>query len=94
MNLLVFLVLATAFGWWIGGRDFVAPTARRHGHTVMLGTIGVLLFCMGLSLGMNPNVVSQMETLGLKALSLSLAGASGATASVAVVRRVWRKRRA
>jgi hypothetical protein len=91
MSLLALLVPAIALGAWLGGRAAIAPAALRHGHTFMFGAIGLLLFCMGLSIGGNAEIVSRMGTIGLKALSLSLAGGCGATGSVALVRRLWRR---
>jgi hypothetical protein len=92
--MLVLLVFATGFGWWVGSRAYVGATARRYGQTIMLGAIGLLLFSMGISLGMRPEIVSRMTTIGLKAASLSLAGATGAILCVTVARRLVRRRHA
>jgi len=92
MHLVLVLAMATAAGWWLGSRPAFGPTARRWGHPVMLAAIGVLLFGMGVSLGSRPEIISQMGTLGLRAVSLSLAGGVSALLAVGVARRLWRKR--
>ena len=89
--LLLLLVAATAAGWWLGGRPSLGQRADRVGRPIMLIALGLLLFGMGLSLGSHPGLVSQMGTLGLKAVTISWSGAFGAVCAVLVVRRTWRR---
>ena len=88
MNLILLLVGATAAGWWLGGRPSLGHRAQRMGRPVMLVALGLLLFGMGLSLGSHPGLVSEIGTLGLRAVTISWSGALGAVLAVLIVRRI------
>ena len=92
MTLLGILAASLALGWFIGSRRSFGNRAAKLAPPVMLGALGLLLFVMGLSLGSRPELVRNLHTIGLQALTISLGGAVGAVAAVAVVRRLWRAR--
>jgi hypothetical protein len=90
--LLFVLAGSLALGWFIGSRNAFEVRARRFAHPIMLGALGLLLFGMGVSLGSRPDVVANLHTIGVQAISISLAGAIGAVSAVAILRRIWRVR--
>ena len=47
----------------------------------------MLLFCLGVEVGMNPQVIGQIGNLGIEALALCLAGMAG---SIALAWALWR----
>ncbi|HPU84416.1 MAG TPA: hypothetical protein PLE60_03640 [Candidatus Latescibacteria bacterium] len=87
MQLILVLCAATGLGWFIGSRPVLGRRLARSGHTVMLVAIALLLFAMGYSLGSRPDIIAQAGRLGVEAMSLALAGASGAVVSVWLSRR-------
>ncbi len=92
MNLLLILAGSLALGWFIGSRRAFGTGAMRAARPVMLVALGLLLFGMGLSLGSRPELVRNLHTIGLQAITISLSGAVGAVLAVAVVKRLWRSR--
>jgi uncharacterized membrane protein YbjE (DUF340 family) len=91
MRLLI-LAGSLALGWFIGSRKAFGVRARRFAHPIMLVALGLLLFGMGVSLGSRPEIVANLHTIGVQAVSISLAGAVGAVGAVAILRRIWRVR--
>ena len=64
----------------------------RHRRLTMLSRvitvlIWVLLFCLGIEVGMNPQVIGHLSDLGLEALVLCLAGTLG---SLVLAWLLWR----
>lgn len=88
--LLLILAGSLALGWLVGSRRVFGLRARRFAHPMMLGALGLLLFCMGVSLGSRPDVVANLHIIGVQAVSISFAGAVGAVSAVALLRLLWR----
>lgn len=64
----------------------------RHRRVPFIGRvitllIWALLFCLGIEVGMNPQVINRLSDLGLEALVLCLAGMAG---SLALAWALWR----
>ncbi len=50
-----------------------------------------MLFCLGLEVGDNPNVISQLDTLGLEALIIVVGGVVGSALAAWLMWRVVHK---
>jgi uncharacterized transporter YbjL len=92
MILLAVLAGSLALGWFLGSRRMFKNRITKTARIVMFAALGMILFVMGLSLGSRPEIVSNLHTIGLQALTISLGGAFGAVFTVAAVRRLWRAR--
>lgn len=62
--------------------------AERWVNVVIKVLIYLMLFCLGLEVGANPNVISQLDTLGLEALIITLGTVAGSAAAAWIMWRV------
>jgi uncharacterized membrane protein YbjE (DUF340 family) len=73
-----FFVIALFLVGLLAGRWFNHPaTSKKKMENLTLVLIGLLLFVLGLSVGFNDQVVSQLASLGLIALSLTIGASLG-----------------
>lgn len=70
----VFFVMLLGVGIGIGLRSF--PILKHTGILVRL-VIFALLFLLGREVGQNPKIVDNLDTLGLQAILITLAGVAG-----------------
>lgn len=70
----VFFVMLLGVGAGIGLRSY--PIIKHTGFLVRL-VIFALLFLLGREVGQNPKIVANLDTLGLQALLITLAGVLG-----------------
>lgn len=61
------VLIIMAIGVWIGFRYFPQKW-NKYNSWVQLISIVVLIFCMGVSLGSNPDFISEMGRLGMEGL--------------------------
>ncbi|WP_343564286.1 LysO family transporter [Sphingobacterium sp.] len=70
----VFFVMLLGVGIGIGLRSY--PILKHTGILVRL-VIFALLFLLGREVGQNPKIVDNLDTLGLQAILITLAGVAG-----------------
>ncbi len=85
----VFFVMLTGIVVGIGLRPY--PIGRHAGLLVRL-VIFVLLFLLGREVGQNPRIVNNLDTLGLQALSITLAGVLGSVVCAWLIYRFFMRK--
>lgn len=65
------ILIIMAIGVWIGFKWFPEKW-QKHNSIVQLLSIITLIFCMGVSLGSNPNFLNELTQLGIKGLVFAI----------------------
>lgn len=65
------ILMIMAIGVWVGFKWFPQKW-QKHNSIVQLISIIMLIFCMGVSLGSNPDFFSEITTLGIEGLVFAI----------------------
>ena len=80
-----------ALGVFIGMK-FFPEKYKKHNNTLQLCCTALLIFLMGVTLGMKPNFFSDLSNLGLQALVLTLLPIAGSVLLVWLFTCRWDKK--
>ena len=87
---MVVIIVALVVGFLVARLDLLPQVASKGAGKIGHVALIVLLFSMGLSLGANPELISALPNLGLKALMLSLGSIFGSVLLVWIVTKLRR----
>lgn len=83
------IFLSIGLGIFIGYRNLLSPKAIKWNSRLQNVWLLLLIFVMGMSIGMNGEVLSQLPTLGGKALLFAVATIIGSVLVVYIVSSVF-----
>lgn len=78
--IIVFLVV----GFTLGRFDLLPFNLEQITDPLVFGGLFLLIFSMGLQVGANPEVISKLDQLGLKAIMLAAGAIAGSLAFISV----------
>lgn len=84
------ILLIMAMGVLVGLRFFPEKWQKQNGY-VQLISILVLIFCMGVSLGSNPNFMDELVGFGIKGLVFAIVPIVCSIAGVYLLTHKWMK---
>jgi uncharacterized membrane protein YbjE (DUF340 family) len=76
----IFLVLG--IGFFIGYKGWLKERGLRYNSKLQTVWLLLLIFCMGVSIGRNGEIIRNLPLLGGKALLFAIMGVVGSTAAV------------
>jgi len=72
-------------GGFISVRGFLKPGVEKQADRLLNGSLFVLIFMMGIKIGMDENVVNSFRTIGIQALVLSVSSVAFSIVGVRMV---------
>lgn len=76
------IITALIMGFLMGRLDIISTRIRKYSGKVGTGALLVLLFAMGVTMGANHEVISNLSSLGLKALLMAMGTIIGSVLAV------------
>ncbi len=84
MTILIYIAVLLS-GGFISARGFLKPGVEKLADRLLNGTLFVLIFMMGIKIGMDENVVNGFRTIGIQALVLAVSSVAFSIAGVRMV---------
>ena len=84
-EIVVSLALGMLLGWW----ERTPGAVLRAASPLTSAGLVLILFCMGLALGANPEIVPRLEAIGLRAATLAALCVLGSVLAVWAVERCF-----
>ncbi|MEN3186433.1 MAG: LysO family transporter [Atribacterota bacterium] len=83
--------IALLIGFLLGTTKYVPPKIVNLRSSLINGGILLLVFGMGISIGVNPQIIRNLKTIGLQALVLALLSSLGGMLGAFLMERHFRK---
>ena len=87
LNVIIIMSLGIAFGYILRHKE----TIIKKSEIIVTILIYLLLFFLGITVGLNKEVVTNIPVIGLKALILTFAAIAGSIISMLVVHKLFYK---
>lgn len=71
MTILLYIAVLL-LGGFISARGFLKPGVEKQADRLLNGSLFVLIFMMGIKIGMDENVLNSFRTIGVQALVLAV----------------------